>query len=159
MWNRWTLSVSHNSVRTAGGLWIVLALAACASPGAGASVDGVFFPRLDHHADEWPAGLIQGTLFEANGCVFIKSRYVGVPSEQVLLIWPHEASLERGDTGTLQVLLEGAVVGQLGDQVELGGGFMGESRGAVGNAESLIGGEIPDRCRTEGGYFLTSGAS
>ena len=64
----------------------VLLLSACAS--SGASPDDVFLPRLDHDNEAWPAALIWGTLFEADGCVFIRAGYEGVEDPDVLLIWP-----------------------------------------------------------------------
>jgi hypothetical protein len=136
-------------------LWIALALSAC-SP-AEVAPEGVFFPTLDHESNASMLALIWGPLFERDGCVFIKAGYEGVVDDEVLLIWPKGARAERTDDGTLRVLLDGATVGEMGDRVELGGGFVGESRDAVANAESLIGGAIPDRCRTSGGYWLTSG--
>jgi hypothetical protein len=136
-------------------LSIALALSAC-SP-AELAPEGVFFPTLDEESNASMAALIWGNLFERDGCVFIKAGYEGVVDDEVLLIWPKGATAERTDDGTLRVLLDGATVGAMGDRVELGGGFVGESRDAVANAESLIGGAIPVRCRTSGGYWLTSG--
>ena len=73
--------------------------------------------------------------------------------DEVLVIWPKGTRAERTDNGRLRVLLNGAMVGEMGDRVELGGGFVGESRDAVANAESLIGGVIADRCRTSGDWL------
>jgi hypothetical protein len=136
-------------------LSLALSLAAC-SPAA-VSPQGVFFPTLDHESNASMLALIWGRLFERDGCVFIKAGYEGVVDDEVLLIWPQGARAERTSDGTLRVLLDGAAIGEMGERVELGGGFVGESRDAVANAESLIGGKIPDRCRTSGGYWLTSG--
>jgi hypothetical protein len=136
-------------------LSIALALSSC-SP-AEVAPEGVFFPTLDQESNESMLALIWGPLFERDGCVFIKAGYEGVVDDEVLLIWPKGTRAERAGDGTLRVLLDGATVGEMGDRVELGGGFVGESRDAVANAESLIGGAIPDRCRTSGGYWLTSG--
>ncbi len=136
-------------------LSIALALSAC-SP-AEVAPEGVLFPTLDHESNASQGALIWGPLFERDGCVFIKAGYEGVVDDEVLLIWPKGTRAERTGDGTLRVLLDGALVGEMGDRVELGGGFVGESRGAVANAGSLIGEAIPDRCRTSAGYWLTSG--
>jgi hypothetical protein len=93
--------------------------------------------------------LASGTLAEKDGCVFL------VPGD-MLLIWPHEASVERTDLGALRITVGGDLVGQTGDEVQLGGGLLGESKGAVDQAERLIGEPIPDRCRADGGYWLTA---
>ncbi len=137
-----------------GALSIALTLSACS---AEVAPEGVFFPTLDQGSNASMSALIWGSLFERDGCVFIKAGYEGVVDDEVLLIWPKGARAERTGDGTLRVLLDGAAVGRMGDRVELGGGFVGESRDAVANAESLIGGAIPARCRTSGGYWLTSG--
>ena len=136
-------------------LSIALALSACSR--AEVAPEGVFLPTLDHETNASMGALIWGPLFERDGCVFIKAGYEGVVDDEVLLIWPKGARAERTGDGTLRVLLDGATVGEMGDRVELGGGFVGESRDAVANAESLIGAAIPDRCKTSGGYWLTSG--
>lgn len=123
----------------------LLASSARASSQANAP-EGVFLPRLTEHTDAFPAALISGTLLEADGCVFIGSD--GASEERVLLIWPQETTADRTDDGTLRILVDGHVVGEMGDHVELGGGSVGERRNAVAQAESLIGTTIPDRCRT-----------
>jgi len=102
---------------------------------SGSEAQGVFFPKLTEHSDSWPAALASGDM---------------------LLIWPHEASVERTGSGALRITVEGDLVGQTGDEVQLGGGLLGESKGAVDQAERLIGEPIPDRCRAGGGYWLTA---
>ena len=74
----------------------------------------------------------------------------------VLLIWPHEASVERTSAGRLRIAVDGKLVGQTGDEVQLGGGLLGESRNALGQVQSLIGEPIPERCRPDGGYWLAT---
>src|SRR5262245_55221061 len=127
---------------------------------------GVFFPRLTHHSDTWPLALASGTLIEMNGCVFLApdegGSSVTPPGAAVaiaapLLIWPTEARAEQPTGGALQILIDDKVVAQVGDRVELGGGYVGESKGDLSQAESLIGGQIPAQCQTPAGYFLTSG--
>jgi hypothetical protein len=135
---------------------LAVSLAGCGSSGT-AAPDDVFFPKLDHRADAWPAGAIQGTLFQSNGCVFIETNDEVAEPEVVLLLWPVEAAAERLEDGTLQVLNNGAIVGRMGERVHLGGGFRGEARNQVRSAESIIEMEIPDRCKADGGYFLTDG--
>jgi hypothetical protein len=111
--------------------------------------EGVFFPTLTKHEDAWPAAQTTGTLAERDGCVFL------MPGRR-LLIWPHEGSVERTDAGALRITVDGKLVGETGDEVVLGGGYIGESRDDVSFAESLIGEQIPERCRADGGYFLTA---
>jgi hypothetical protein len=116
---------------------------------AGSEPQGVFFPRLTEHSDTWPAALASGTLAEKEGCVIL------VPGD-MLLIWPHEANVERTGSGALRITVGGDLVGQTGDDVQLGGGLLGEAKSAVDQAERLIGEPIPDRCRAGGGYWLTA---
>jgi hypothetical protein len=125
-----------------------LCLPAC-SGGKAAAPDGVFFPMLTKHEDAWPAAEATGTLAERDGCVFL------MPGRR-LLIWPHEGSVERTDAGALRITVDGKLVGQTGDQAVLGGGYIGESRNDVSFAEGMIGEQIPERCRTDGGYFRTA---
>jgi hypothetical protein len=73
-----------------------------------------------------------------------------------LLIWPEEARAERTDGGDLRITVGGKLVGETGDQVQLGGGLLGESGDAVNQAERMIGEPIPERCRADGGYWLTA---
>jgi hypothetical protein len=109
----------------------------------------VFFSTLTEPHDIWPAALTSGTLVEEHGCVFLS------PGD-VLLIWPHEASAERTSPGALRITVGGDLVGQTGDEVHLGGGLLGESKHDVGQAEAMIGEPIPDRCRADGGYWLSA---
>jgi len=110
---------------------------------------GVFFPTLTKSQDSWPAALASGSLTEKDGCVLL------MPGD-VLLIWPHEASVERTSAGRLRIAVDGKLVGQTGDEVQLGGGLLGESRNALGQVQSLIGEPIPERCRPDGGYWLAT---
>jgi hypothetical protein len=128
-------------------IWM-LSLSACAGHRA-ATPEGVFFPTLTESQDSYPAAATSGTLVEQDGCVFL------MPGD-VLLIWPHGASAERTDAGALRITVGAKPVGQTGDEVRLGGGLLGEEEGAVGQAEDLIGEPIPDRCRADGGYWLTA---
>jgi hypothetical protein len=116
---------------------------------AGSEPQGVFFPRLTEHPDTWPAASASGTLVEKDGCVIL------MPGD-MLLIWPHEASAARTSTGALRVTVGEDLVGQTGDDAQLGGGLLGESKGAVDQAEALIGEPIPERCRADAGYWLTA---
>jgi hypothetical protein len=129
-------------------LVVPLLLPACGGHEAVAP-EGVFFPTLTKSQDSWPAALASGSLAEKDGCVFL------MPGD-VLLIWPHEASVERTGAGGLRITVDGKLVGQTGDEVQLGGGLVGESRNAVGQAEGMIGEPIPERCRADGGYWLAA---
>jgi hypothetical protein len=142
---------------------LAVTLAACASPGQVAPEEppapaGVFFPRLIESQDSWPAALASGTLVERRGCVLLMPG--DVPDARwrtaELLIWPEEARAEQTDGGDLRITVGGRLVGETGDQVQLGGGLLGESRDTVDQAERLIGEPIPERCRADGGYWLTA---
>jgi len=122
---------------------------------------GVFFPRLTGPQDSWPAALASGTLVERRGCVLLVSGDsrdgpAQGGSDGELLIWPEEARAERTDGGDLRITVGEKLVGETGDQVQLGGGLLGESRDAVNQAERMIGEPIPERCRADGGYWLTA---
>jgi hypothetical protein len=118
---------------------------------------GVFLPRLAEHHDTWPAALVSGRLVEENGCVFITPDRPGSDHVNVLLIWAKEASAERMDDGRLRISTGDDAAVWVGDVVSLGCGFVGEARSDVGQAESMIGEAIPERCRAEGGYWITPG--
>ncbi|MDP9299644.1 MAG: hypothetical protein M3P43_01900 [Actinomycetota bacterium] len=78
--------------------------------------EGVFFPTLAKSQDTWPAALASGSLAEKGGCVFL------MPGD-VLLIWPHEATVERTGAGRLRITVDGKLVGQTGDEVHSGVAF------------------------------------
>jgi hypothetical protein len=122
-----------------------------------AAPEGVFLPRLAEHPDTWPAALVSGRLVEENGCVFITSDQPGSEHANVPVMWPNEASAERTDDGQLRISVGDDAEVSVGDVVSLGGGLVGEARSDVGQAESMIGEAIPERCRAEGGYWITPG--
>jgi hypothetical protein len=147
------------SGRIAGAATLILAviwLSACGI-GHAAAPDGIFLPRLADETDTWPAALITGTLVEANGCIFLAPDANGINVPEVLPIWSRQTTAERTFEGTLRVVVDGRFVGQMGDHVSLGGGFVGESRNDVSQAESMMGAAIPEQCRTGGGYWITPG--
>jgi len=119
--------------------------------------DGVFLPRLQDASDSWPAALITGTLAVSNGCIFLAPDANGSNVPEVLLIWPRGTTAGRTSEGTPLIHVPDRPAIQVGDHVALGGGFVGESRDDVGQAQSLIGTDIPDSCRTGGGYWITPG--
>jgi hypothetical protein len=134
----------------------VIAASACGRAPPAAPED-VFLPRLAEHHDTWPAALVSGRLVEENGCVFITSDQPGSEHANVLVIWPNEASAERTDDGRLRISVGDAADVSVGDVVSLDGGLVGEARSDVRQAESMIGEAIPERCRAEGGYWITPG--
>jgi hypothetical protein len=135
----------------------VALLPACRGIEQAAAPDGVFLPRLQEGTDTYPAALITGTLHETSGCIFLTPDEDGINVPDVLLIWPRGTTAERMSDGTLRIEVPDHPVIQSGDNVALGGGFVGESRGDVGQAQTLIGTDIPDSCRTGGGYWITPG--
>jgi hypothetical protein len=129
----------------------VLTASACGSAHPAAPA-GVFLPRLAEHHDTWPAALVSGRLVEEDGCAFIAPDQPGSDHASVLVIWPNEASAERMDDGRLRISAGDDAAVSVGDVVSLGGGLVGETPSDVGQAESMIGEAIPERCRAEGGY-------
>jgi hypothetical protein len=125
----------------------VVVLASCAT--GPAAPDGVFFPTLTKTQNAWPMALLSGSLVDKDGCVLL------MPSD-VLLIWPHGTSAERTGAGDLRITIGGRLVGNTGDRVDLGGGLLGESKDTTSKAEGMIGEAIPERCRADGGYWLTA---
>jgi hypothetical protein len=102
------------------------------------SAENVFVPRLTELEDGWPAALIpvRSSIFER-----MRLHRLGLPrhpTERVVLIWPFEKTAQFVDGG-LQILVDGQLVAHIGDRVQLGGGFVDQSRTDVEGAESLIG--------------------
>jgi hypothetical protein len=134
----------------------VICLSAC-GVGHAAAPDGLFLPRLQNQNDTWPAALITGTLVERSGCIFLAADTSATNLPDVLLIWPRGTTAARTPDGRLRIDVGDGAPVQTGDHVSLGGGFIGESKDDVGQAESLMGTAIPEPCRTGGGYWITPG--
>ncbi|HEV8565086.1 MAG TPA: hypothetical protein VGR41_09225 [Actinomycetota bacterium] len=121
--------------------------------GTVASPPGIFFPTQKEPTNAYPSALTTGKITESNGCILLQGA-----DTDVLLIWPNGTSLIRTETGALHVLRsDGSLIVEVGDEVGLGGGLVGETAKEVHLAQQTIGEPIPPRCRVDGGYFLTSG--
>lgn len=135
-------------------LIVALSVSALAACGGRSGEAPPFFPTTAEKLDGFPGALMAGRIVARDDCVFVE-RAIGGPS--ALVLWPHGWDLEATPDGTQQVLdREGAAVLKIGDHVEMGGGFVSESRDDVAFPEELIGEPIPRRCRTAGGYWLSA---
>jgi len=111
----------------------------------------LFLPTLAERPNVTMDALTRGTLVELEGCVILDPG----DGSFTLPIWPFGWRLESGGSGAI-LDDTGAEVAEMGEQLWLGGGYIGEQRNATGFAEELIGREIPERCKADA-YFLTSG--
>jgi hypothetical protein len=147
------MSIAGTAVtRTCAVALMCTSFVACADSGPNAP-DGIYLPTLADEADAWPAALITGTLKESNGCIVMDDG----GRDDALLIWAKGTRAERAEDGILRIVIDDDDVFSVGDHVELGGGFVGESRGEISHAETLIGSTILERCRQEAGYWITPG--
>lgn len=115
----------------------------------------VFFPTQAREANAYPDAGTSGTLIEDQGCVLLRQGDGNV----VMVIWPHGWSVERAADGVLRILDDtGAPVAEVGENVELHGGSLGQYPQGPPERfpEEVIGRRIPARC-TADDYFLTSG--
>jgi hypothetical protein len=120
----------------------MLAGASC-SPEAKAP-DGVFFPTT-RDMNSYPSALIEGTLQERDGCVFIESQ-----ENLLLVLWPEGFRVERDGAQLRIVGGIGHPEPRTGQPLELGGGSAD-----LPFAQELIGEPIPSRCRAAG-YWIAS---
>lgn len=138
-------------MRTCGRLALalsILTLTACGRTPADAP-PGVFFPTAEGGGR--PDALLDGTLVEKRGCLFVRHRPRG---RLALVLWHEDNSIRRGPDGTLEIVdPDGAAVARVGDRLSLGGGFMGEGPQDVAWPEDLIDEPIPERCWADG-YWL-----
>jgi hypothetical protein len=111
----------------------LLLLVACES---GAEVEaGVFFPTWSAE-DAVPAGVVQGVLEEADGCIYISAN-----GQRTLPVWEEGLGFA---SGTL-LGSDGEAIAQVGKVVHGGGGWYGGASGRA-HLEDLAGEPIPDRC-------------
>jgi len=118
----------------------MLAGASCSSE----APDGVFFPTTGN-MNSYPSALIEGTLQERDGCVFIESE-----ENLVLVLWPEGFRVERDGAELRIVGGIGHPEHSTGQPLELGGGSAD-----LPFAQELIGEQIPARCRAAG-YWIAS---
>jgi hypothetical protein len=140
-------------VRVHPSIFVLVSLAGCGAQQATAP-PGIFFPTFELGGDV-PAGIIEGSLAEQDGCLFVTSHF-----ERWLLLWPDGYSAKRtGDA--IEVLSEdGRVIGNTGDRIRLGGGEarpreVGGVAAADAWATELTGQNAPDRCGHQ--YWLATG--
>jgi hypothetical protein len=144
--------MTHRLGTLLAGAVATLVLVACANGTVGSFGPGLFVPTLPSDTNAYPAALAEGTLVEDSGCLFLRSSN----ATEMLLLWPPGYSAAVEDGAVVVRDGEGAAVAKAGDQLELGGGLVGESRTQTNHAEQLIGQTIPARCLADGGYWFTA---
>lgn len=108
---------------------------------------GLFFP--EHEAGPAPLSVGQGELMvDHAGCIRLDPGASG-PADTV--IWPPDYALETEDSEILILNGEGGVVARVGDQVEIGGGGIGNSLEGVAGIDERTKRELIERC--PGQYF------
>ena len=93
-----------------------------------------------------PTALLSGRLVLRDGCIWIASA-----GGEVLPLWPAGSRIEF--EGGRLVVVHGGDRARVGTEVTGGGGEYGPGNYAF--VVELIGGEIPERCRGDGFYWLT----
>lgn len=110
----------------------LLLLVACGSP---ETEGGVFFPSWSADGAV-PTGVVQGTLTEESGCVYIEGF-----DQLTLPVW--EEGLGFADGRLLGS--DGEPIAEVGEVVHGGGGLYGGAEGRA-HLEDLAGEPIPERC-------------
>ena len=92
---------------------------------------GIFFPTWNADGDV-PAGIVQGTLVERDGCLFLTSS-----GTETLIVWDDEYAFADGSL----LAPSGEPIVRIGETLHGGGGYYGRA-----HAEKVSGTSIPDRC-------------
>jgi hypothetical protein len=104
--------------------------------GSGPEVEpGVFFPTWSPDGPV-AAGVVEGVLFEADGCVYIRAN-----GQRTLPVW--EGGLGWADSALLGS--DGEPIARVGEVIHGGGGWYGGASGRA-HLEELGGEPIPERC-------------
>jgi hypothetical protein len=103
-------------------------VAACSSPPI---EEGLFFPTWG--ASDGPTAIVQGSLIEANRCLFLKAN-----GGRTLILW--EEGLGFEDDALLNA--GGDPIASVGETIHGGGGYFGDLR----HFEDLAGEPVPERC-------------
>lgn len=117
-----------------------LLLAGCGS----SAPPGIYLPTYGS-MNAMPAGLLEGTLIEDDGCLWIEAG-----DDRWLVLWPSGTSVAN-DGGQLVVQIGGETAVE-GQRVSAGGGEYGPENYRF--VVELIGEEVPTACRQAGRYFL-----
>lgn len=112
----------------------------------------VFFPKQEPTDALFPSAAARGTLvMDEEGCLRRKHRS---DERGDLLIWPHGYSL-RTEGGEIQILDgKGQVLAQVGDRIEVGGGYVPRSLEGLKSVSERLQRKLPERC--PGPYWLVS---
>ncbi len=124
-------------------LALCVVIAGCA-PSAPA---GIFLPTYEP-MDTLPAALLQGTLIEEDGCLWIES-----DNSRWLVLWP-DATYASVEDDQL-VVYSGGDRAVVGARVSAGGGEYGAQDEAF--VADLIGEAVPAACQQSGLYWLGGG--
>ena len=117
---------------------------------------GLFFPTYEP-GGAVPTGIIEGSLEEKDGCLFVTSG-----SDRWLLLWPDGYSAMRAD-GAIEISNENdRVIGRTGGPIRLGGGEarpieVGGVAAVDAWAEGLTGENAPEKCGHQ--YWLATGSA
>jgi hypothetical protein len=123
---------------TIGSLVLTCSLASCSS-----EENAAYFPTWPFEpGGAVPGGVLKGTLTERNGCLLLSTG----DGSLFLLLWPDTYRSEGSD-----VVTDSDVVLSVGDFASLVGG--GRS---LRQAEAVIRGPIPMKCRMVEGYWLVA---
>jgi hypothetical protein len=137
--------------RRAGIAALVLSLISCTSGATGpVTREGVTLIRHTFGpGGAYPSALAIGTLTVQAGCVALRSD----GSDSAFVLWPGGYDFANGSDGLQVVDGGGNLIGVMGDEVSLGGGYT-----ELPKAQDLTDGAVPSSCRVDGErYFLTSG--
>jgi len=111
---------------------ILLVFVGCSGCAKGSETEsGIFFPTWSADGPV-PAGIVQGTLAERDGCVFLVR-----DGKETLVVWDEGHAFADGS------LLgpSGEPIASIGETLHGGGGYYGRA-----HAEDMSGASIPDRC-------------
>ena len=121
---------------------VAAALGACLAP------DPVVYLPTYRPLDAMPAGLIEGVLVEADGCLWIET-----DGQRLLVLWPRDSTVTSTVDG-LAVGAEGVTI-PVGTPMRAGGGQYQQEHQAF--VHDLIGEPVPEACRSTGLYWLAGG--
>ncbi len=108
---------------------------------------GLFFP--EHEAGPVPSSVGRGKLMvDQAGCIRLET---GAYDTAATIIWPPDYALETEGGEILILDKEGQVVTQVGDQLTIGGGGIGDSLEGVSGVDERTRRELHERC--PGSYF------
>jgi hypothetical protein len=101
--------------------------------------EGLFFPTWSAEGAV-PAGIVQGTLVEDDGCLYVERN-----DQRTLVAWEDGMGFEDGRL----LATSGYPIAQVGEVIHGGGGYYDSALGRS-HVEELSGESIPQRCIPDG---------